>query len=389
MTLLSFFALTLTAMSLSLGAAAQAMIVPAPPAIAASSYILIDANSGAVLMSGNADERIPPASLSKLMTAYVAEVELAAGRLNLNDRVRISEKAWRTGGSKMFVLVNDEVRVEDLMRGIVIQSGNDASIAIAEHVAGDEANFAIMMNQFAQQMGMQNTRFGNATGLPASMTELDPGYTTARDMVILARHKIKDHPQFYLWHSEQDFTFAGITQANRNRLLWQNPAVDGLKTGFTADSGYSLVASAEQDGMRLITAVMGAATAEVRFTETQKMLGYGFRFFETPALFDAHQSIREVRVWGGAQDMLQLGLPEDLFVTIPRGARPELRQQFTLIEPLNAPIEAGDVMGRIIVTHGDQVLADEPLLALHAVARGGLMKRGMDRVRRLIHDFRN
>lgn len=389
MKVLSVFASTLAVLTLSGVGLAQAMIVPAPPSIAASSFIMMDANSGAVLMSGNPDERIPPASLSKLMTAYVAEVELASDRMSLDDRVRISEKAWRTGGSKMFVLVNDEVRVEDLMRGIVIQSGNDASIAIAEHVAGDEFNFAIMMNQYAQQMGMRNTQFGNATGLPASMTEFDPGFTTARDMVLLARHKMKDHPQFYLWHSERDFTFAGITQANRNQLLWQNPAVDGLKTGFTEDSGYSLVASAEQDGMRLITAVMGAATPEIRFTETQKMLGYGFRFFETPALFESGEAIRQVRIWGGAQDELQLGLAETLFVTIPRGARNDLRQQVSLAEPLQAPIRAGDVLGRLVIMHGDQVLADQPLLALHSIAQGGFMKRGMDRIRRMFHDFRN
>ena len=387
MKVLSALVMTLTAMGLSLIGFAQPMIVPAPPAIAAPTFILMDANSGAILMSGNPDDRMPPASLSKMMTSYVAEVELAAGRLSLDDRVRISEKAWRTGGSKMFVLVNDEVRVEDLMRGIVIQSGNDASIAIAEHLAGDEANFAIMMNQYAQQMGMTNTHFGNSTGLPASMTELDPGYTTARDMAILARRKVMDYPQYYSWYSERDFSFANITQANRNRLLWQNPAVDGLKTGFTEDSGYSLVASAEQDGMRLITAVMGAATPEVRFTETQKMLGYGFRFFETPELYRAQQVVQNIRVWGGQQDSLQLGLTESLYVTIPQGARAELRQQITLVEPVLAPIAAGEVMGRLVVMHGNNVLADQPLVAIQAVPQGRLLKRGTDRIRRLFHEL--
>lgn len=379
--------LIVTTLGLSLNGLTQPMIVPAPPAIAAPSYILMDANSGAILMSGNPDVRMPPASLSKMMTSYVAEVELAAGRLNLDDRVRVSEKAWRTGGSKMFVLVNDEVRVEDLMRGIVIQSGNDASIAIAEHIAGDEANFAIMMNQYAQQMGVTDTQFGNSTGLPASMTELAPGHTTARDMAILARRKVMDHPQYYSWYSERDFTFANITQANRNRLLWQNPAVDGLKTGFTEDSGYSLVASAEQDGMRLITAVMGAATPEIRFTETQKMLGYGFRFFETPELYRAQDVVEQIRVWGGQQDQLQLGLAESLFITIPQGARADLRQQITLTEPVLAPITEGEVMGRLVVMLGNDVLADQPLLALQGVPRGGFIKRGTDRVRRFFHEF--
>lgn len=378
---------TLMAAILTANVTAQPVLVPASPAIAAVSFILMDANSGAILMSGNPDQKMPPASLSKMMTSYVAEVELAAGRLNLDDRVRISEKAWRTGGSKMFVLVNDEVRVEDLLRGIVIQSGNDASIAIAEHLAGDEANFAIMMNQYAQQMGMTQSNLGNATGLPAAMTELDPGYTTARDMVILARHKVMDHPQFYNWYSERDFTYADITQANRNRLLWQNPAVDGLKTGYTEDSGYSLVASAEQEGMRLLTAVMGAATPEIRFSETQKMLGYGFRFFETPEVYGANERIHEIRIWGGQQDVLQLGLRDSLFVTIPKGSRAELRQQIILAEPIEAPVAEGQVMGRVVFTQEGRVLADQPLIALVGVAQAGLLKRGADRLRRLFNDL--
>lgn len=378
---------TLMAAILTANVTAQPVLVPASPAIAAVSFILMDANSGAILMSGNPDQKMPPASLSKMMTSYVAEVELAAGRLNLDDRVRISEKAWRTGGSKMFVLVNDEVRVEDLLRGIVIQSGNDASIAIAEHLAGDEANFAIMMNQYAQQMGMTQSNLGNATGLPAAMTELDPGYTTARDMVILARHKVMDHPQFYNWYSERDFTYADITQANRNRLLWQNPAVDGLKTGYTEDSGYSLVASAEQEGMRLLTAVMGAATPEIRFSETQKMLGYGFRFFETPEVYGDNERIHEIRIWGGQQDVLQLGLRDSLFVTIPKGSRAELRQQIILAEPIEAPVAEGQVMGRVVFTQEGRVLADQPLIALVGVAQAGLLKRGADRLRRLFNDL--
>lgn len=378
---------TLMAAILTANVTAQPVLVPASPAIAAVSFILMDANSGAILMSGNPDQKMPPASLSKMMTSYVAEVELAAGRLNLDDRVRISEKAWRTGGSKMFVLVNDEVRVEDLLRGIVIQSGNDASIAIAEHLAGDEANFAIMMNQYAQQMGMTQSNLGNATGLPAAMTELDPGYTTARDMVILAHHKVMDHPQFYNWYSERDFTYADITQANRNRLLWQNPAVDGLKTGYTEDSGYSLVASAEQEGMRLLTAVMGAATPEIRFSETQKMLGYGFRFFETPEVYGANERIHEIRIWGGQQDVLQLGLRDSLFVTIPKGSRAELRQQIILAEPIEAPVAEGQVMGRVVFTQEGRVLADQPLIALVGVAQAGLLKRGADRLRRLFNDL--
>lgn len=352
---------------------ANTLIVPAPPMVAASSYIMIDAHSGAVLVEHNADQRLPPASLTKMMTAYIAETELAVGRLQLDDQVRISEKAWRTGGSKTFVLVDTNVAVEDLMRGIVIQSGNDASIAMAEHIAGTEDNFAAVMNQYAQRMGMTNTNFANSTGLPAANH-----YSTARDMAILSTHKVLDHPQYYAWYSEREFTFSGITQPNRNSLLWQNPLVDGLKTGHTEEAGYCLVASAVDDGMRLITVVMGAASNQARMQETQKLLSYGFRYFETNKLFDAVSNLHDARIWGGVDDQVALGLSDDLFVTVPKGSSGSVRTLLEVDSQLEAPVRAGQVLGELRVVQGDNVLAVRDLIALADVERGGFFKRLWD-----------
>ncbi|MFY0665245.1 MAG: D-alanyl-D-alanine carboxypeptidase [Natronospirillum sp.] len=352
---------------------ADTLIVPAPPMVAASSYIMIDANSGAVLVEHNADQRLPPASLTKMMTAYIAETELAAGRLQLDDQVRISEKAWRTGGSKTFVLVDTDVRVEDLMRGIVIQSGNDASIAMAEHLAGTEDNFAAVMNQYAQRLGLTNTNFVNSTGLPAPNH-----YSTARDMALLSTHKVLDHPQYYAWYSEREFTFSGITQPNRNTLLWQNPLVDGLKTGHTDEAGYCLVASAVDGGMRLITVVMGTSSNQARIQETQKLLSYGFRYFETNKLFDAVSNLHDARIWGGSADQVALGLVEDLYVTIPKGSSGTVRTILEVDTQLEAPIRTGQVLGELRVVQGEQVLAVHDLIALQDVERGGFFKRMWD-----------
>ena len=358
---------------LALPSFANTLIVPAPPMVAASSYIMIDAHSGAVLVEHNADQRLPPASLTKMMTAYIAETELAAGRLQLDDQVRISEKAWRTGGSKTFVLVDTDVSVEDLMRGIVIQSGNDASIAMAEHLAGTEDNFAAVMNQYAQRMGLSNTNFVNSTGLPAPNH-----YSTARDMAILSTHKVLDHPQYYAWYSEREFTFSGITQPNRNSLLWQNPLVDGLKTGHTEEAGYCLVASAVDEGMRLITVVMGTSSNQARIQETQKLLSYGFRYFETNKLFDAVSNLHDARIWGGATDQVALGLVDDLFVTIPKGSSGSVRTLLEVDSQLEAPVTTGQVLGELRVMQGDEVLAVRDLIALEDVERGGFFKRIWD-----------
>lgn len=355
------------------GAQSNPLIVPAPPMVAASSYIMIDAFSGRVLVEHNADARLPPASLTKMMTAYIAETELAAGRLQLDDPVRISEKAWRTGGSKTFVLVDTDVSVEDLMRGIVIQSGNDASIALAEHLAGSEDNFAAVMNQYAQRMGLTNTNFVNATGLPANNH-----YSTARDMAKLATHKALDHPQYYKWYSEREFTFSGITQPNRNTLLWQNPSVDGLKTGHTEEAGYCLVASAVEEGMRLITVVMGTSSNAARIQETQKLLSYGFRYFESNKVQEAATALHAGRIWGGEVDEVSLGIADDLYVTVPKGSAGSIRKVLEVDSQLEAPVRVGQVIGELRVMQGEEVLAVRDLIALHDVERGGFFKRIWD-----------
>lgn len=371
--LLALVVLTLAGSSL-----AQEMIVPAPPSIGAQAYIMMDANSGEVLIEHNADERLPPASLSKLMTAYVAEVELASGRMSLDDMVPISENAWRTGGSKTFVLVDTEVSVEDLMRGIVIQSGNDASVAMAEYLAGSEENFVDIMNQYAERIGMENTEFANSTGLPSSDGR---GMSTARDLAMLSQRKINDHPEYYGWYSEREFTYAGITQPNRNRLLWQNPAADGLKTGHTTEAGYSLAASAVEDGMRLITVVLGTNSEQSRLQETQRMLSYGFRYFENEKLYDAEDELHQARIWAGAVDTVKLGLEEDLFVTIPKGSAERLRSVVEVDAQLEAPVSAGDVLGTLSIRNGDNVIVERDLVALEAVEQGSFFKRIWDRIR--------
>lgn len=277
-------------------------IIPAPPQLAASSWILMDANSGRILAEHNADERLPPASLTKLMTAYLVERELDRGTINLTDMVNISENAWRTGGSKMFIEVGDRVSVDNLLHGIIIVSGNDASVAMAEHLAGGEAPFADLMNQHATRLGMNDTHFMNATGLPH-----ENHYSTAHDMARLSRYIINDYPEHYAIYSQRNFSFAGIDQPNRNRLLWRDPTVDGLKTGWTTEAGYCLVASAQRDGMRLISVVMGTSSEEARAQESQKLLSYGFRFYETMKLYERGAVLATPRVWGGDINELRVG----------------------------------------------------------------------------------
>lgn len=378
--------LALAVLMLAGSVLAQDMIVPAPPSISAEAYIMIDAHSGEVLIEHNADQQLPPASLTKLMTAYVAEVELAAGRMNLDDMVPISEKAWRTGGSKTYVLVDTEVSVEDLMRGIVIQSGNDASVAMAEYLAGSEENFVDIMNQYADRIGMENTEFANATGLPSSDGR---GVSTARDLAFLSQRKISDHPQYYGWYSEREFTFAGITQPNRNRLLWQNPAADGLKTGHTAEAGYSLAASAVEDGMRLITVVLGTDSERARLQETQRMLSYGFRYFENEKLHDAGDELHQARIWAGEADMVSLGLEDDLFVTIPKGSADSLRSVVEVDAQLEAPVSAGDILGTLSIKQGDEVIVERDLVALEPVEQGSFFKRLWDRIKLFFLGFFN
>jgi len=358
--------------------AAQAL-VPQPPKLAASAYILIDAVTGKVIVESNADEVLAPASLTKLMTAYMLDYEVEAGNVSLDDQVRISEKAWRTKGSRMFIQEGTFVKLEDLMRGIIIQSGNDASVAVAEHIAGSEEAFADLMNLHADRLGMTQTTFRNSTGLPAEGHQ-----TTARDLAILARAIIRDYPEQYSVYSEKEFTFNKIRQPNRNKLLWRDSTVDGLKTGYTSAAGYCLVASAKKDGQRLISVVLGAAGTESRAQESQKLLTYGMRFFETHVLYDADEIVTQARVWGGAEDYLDLLLEKELAVTIPRGQAKYIKATMDINADIEAPIAPGDVLGTLVIALDEDIIVERDLVASVDLLEGGFIKGMVDSVTRLI-----
>ena len=356
--------------------------VPAAPQIGASSYLLIDFNSDSILVENNADLRVEPASITKLMTAYVVFSELDQGNITLEETVAISEKAWRTGGSRMFIEPNMQVTVEDLIRGMVIQSGNDASVALAEHVAGSEEAFAGLMNHYSELLGMGSTNFTNSTGLPGP-----EHYTTARDIAILSAATIRDFPDYYPWYSEKEFTFNNIRQHNRNTLLWRDPAIDGLKTGHTEAAGYCLAASAKRDGMRLISAVMGSSSESSRASETQTLLNYGFRFFETVQLYEAGQELAPARVWKGMTEEVMVGLTDPVFVTIPRGRYDDLEAQVQIEPQLSAPLEAGTVVGTINVQLGEELVASRQLVTMSMVEEAGFFGSTWDSLKLWMSGF--
>ncbi len=354
---------------LSSVAAAQ-NIIPEPPAIDATGYLLIDADTERVLAGQEMDATLPPASLTKIMTSFVAAAELAAGRISITDDVPISVAAWRTPGSRMFVREGTTVTLGELLKGIVVQSGNDASVAVAEYIAGTETAFAEMMNQQAQALGMYASHFQNATGLP------DEGhYTSVRDLATLTRALIRRYPEHYASYAERSFTFNDIEQPNRNRLLWRDRTVDGVKTGYTKEAGYCLVASALRDGMRLITVVMGTTSDEARMRETQKLLKYGFRYFQTQKLYDANVMLKQSEVWYGAVDTVKLGVTDLVYVTIPRGRYDDLKAETDIARVIEAPLEPGQELGALRVTLDDEVVFEAPLVALEAVAAAGFFKR--------------
>ncbi|MFL1465263.1 D-alanyl-D-alanine carboxypeptidase family protein [Marinobacter sp. HN1S83] len=355
---------------------AQTVLIPSPPQVAGSSYILMDPLSGRVIMDENSNERLPPASLTKMMTAYIVERELDEGRISMSDMVPISVNAWRTEGSRTFVQEGTEVSVENLLKGVIIQSGNDASVALAEFIAGSEGAFVDIMNQQAQLLGMQDTNFENATGLPSP-----DHFSTAHDLALLARAIINDYPESYPLYAEKHFTYNNIRQPNRNSLLWRDDSVDGLKTGHTEEAGYCLVASAKRNGTRLIAVVMGTDSTTARAQEIQKMLNYGFRYYESETLFGAGQELIEARIWGGREDELSVGVTEEVNVTIPRGSRDSLESTVDLDSVIKAPIKVGDELGRLQVKLGDDVIVDQPVLALSDVPEGGLFKRLWDAIK--------
>ncbi|MBK1733304.1 D-alanyl-D-alanine carboxypeptidase family protein [Thiococcus pfennigii] len=353
--------------------------IPAPPAIGATSYLLMDHDTGAVLVESNADERVEPASLTKIMTAYAVFREIAAGKLSAADEVLISEKAWRTEGSRTFLDVGSRVSVDDLLMGMIVQSGNDASVALAEHIAGSEAAFAGLMNAHAQRLGAVNSRFTNATGLP------DPElYTTARDIALIASAVIREFPEEYGRYKVKEFVYNDIRQSNRNRLLFRDESVDGMKTGYTAAAGYCLVASAQRDGMRLISVVMGTSGAEQRARDSLALLNYGFRFYESHRLYEGGAPVQRLRIWQGRQAEVPIGPSQDVHVTIPRGRYPQLGAALDPVLGREAPVASGERLGTIIVSLDGQEVLRVPAVALEEVPRGNLWRRLVDSVLRMV-----
>jgi len=353
-------------------------VVPPPPQLAAKSWVLMDAASGNVLVDHEGSQRLPPASLTKLMTSHVAALELQRGRIKAGDLVTISENAWRMGGSKMFVKVGDQVAVSDLLRGIIVQSGNDASIALAEHLAGGEDTFAALMNQEAKRLGLADSHFVNATGWPA-----EGHYSSALDMAKLARAIVIEDPEHYALYAEKEFVWNGIKQPNRNLLLWRDPTVDGLKTGHTEEAGYCLVASSKRDGQRLIAAVFGTDSEAARATETAKLLAYGFNFFDSKTFFKKGATIQTAAVWKGAARTLKAGVAADFSAALPKRASGEYQTRIVLKEgDIVAPVAAGASLGRVELVGGDgKVVMQAPLVALEAVEEGGFFRRMWDGIR--------
>ena len=367
--------LILLSIALFQTALAAPRIIPAPPQLATEGHILLDAATGTVIIEENAEMRLPPASLTKIMTSYIIASEIQQGRISLDDLVPISVKAWKMEGSRMFIREGTEVKVADLIRGIVIQSGNDASVAMAEFIAGDEDAFADVMNQVAQKLGMTRTQFKNATGLP------DEGhYTTAKDLSILARALIRDFPEHYKVYKEKYFSYNDIRQANRNSLLWGDDAVDGMKTGHTQAAGFCLVASAEKKDMRLVSVVMGATSERSRSTESQKLINYGFRYFESVKLYDGLESLRRVKVWGGLHESLDVGIEAPARLTIPTGARGALAAEVTLDPVIKAPVSQGQTLGLLRISLEGETLLERPVVALNGVDEAGLVSSLIDEV---------
>ena len=337
------------------------------PTINASGYLLVDVESGQVLSENNADARLEPASLTKIMTAHVVFAEIKAGRIALQDMVLISEKAWKMPGSKMFIEVNKQVSVEELLKGLIIQSGNDAAVALAEHVAGSEEAFAELMNKHAAQLGMHGTNFVNASGMPE-----ENHYTTPRDIALVTESTILEFPELYKWYADKEYTYNKITQPNRNRLLWQDESVDGVKTGHTKAAGYCLVSSAKRDDTRLIAVVMGTKSDSSRVVESRKLLNWGFRFFETRTLFKAGDELKSVKIWKGEVDTLRVGAGDDIVVRYPRDMKDQLKAKLTISTTLEAPVSKGQQVGTVEVMLEDNKLKSVPLIALEEVKEAGL-----------------
>src|SRR5687768_5160844 len=368
--LLCLFALPVTAQQ------SQLYIVPQTLSLAAKSYVLADFQSGQTLVSQNARERVEPASLTKLMTAYVVFSALYQKRITLTQTVAVSERAWRSQGSRMFIEPNKLVTVDELMRGMIVQSGNDACIALAEAVSGSESAFVQLMNKEASRLGMKSTRFANSTGLPHA-----EHYSTAHDLALLAVAMIRDFPEYYPLYSLREYTYNKITQANRNRLLWLDPNVDGVKTGHTEAAGYCLVTSARRGERRLISVVMGTASETARAMESQRLLNHGFQFFDTVRLYPKEHEVIAIQLWKGAQDKLKTGFGYDVYFTLPKSQADKLKAKMEYKQPLVAPINAGQKVGVVKFTLNGKPVAEHPLVALETVSAANFFGRAWDSLR--------
>ena len=376
----SFFNSFVVVLSMSIvHCAAAKQFLPDAPKINAKAWILVDADTGYVIAEKNADEALPPASLAKMMTTYITTKEIKENRLKEDDLVLISDNAWRLGGartktSSMFLNPRSKVSVIDLMHGVIIQSGNDAAIALAEHISGDETAFADYMNFQAEQLGMVNTYYANSSGLPA-----EGMVTSARDATIIAREIINNNPDYYSIYSKKNFTYNNTPQKNRNGLLWKDGSVDGLKTGYTNEAGYCLVASSKRGGMRLISAVLGANSKESRERESQKLFSYGFRHYETEKVYGAGEIIKEnAPLWYGKKNFLNLTIADDITLTYPKGERENLSAEITLDNEIKAPITAGQVLGNLEITLEGESLISTPLVAEKDIPEAGLFSRIFD-----------
>jgi D-alanyl-D-alanine carboxypeptidase (penicillin-binding protein 5/6) len=362
--------------SLTLATVASAQIAaPSPPTLNAKGYLLTDFRSGSALASKNADERLEPASITKLMTAYAVFRAIKSGQIAITDEVLVSEKAWKTPGSRMFIEVNTRVPVELLLPGMIVQSGNDASVALAEHVAGTEETFAEVMNQLAAELGMTNTHYRNSTGLPA-----ENHYTSAADIAKLAGALIREFPDYYRWYSQKEFSYNGITQGNRNALLWRDETVDGMKTGYTENAGYCLVSSAERDGMRLISVVLGTKSPAARANESQALLNYGFRFYESSLLWDQGEVITDARVWKGDRESTSLIVKEAVYITVPRGAQGEIETSIVLPDQLIAPLDIDTAVGQVRAVVGSEIVSEQAIYSAEAIPEGSLMQTTWDEI---------
>ncbi len=374
---------TLAAGLLSLASWAAQAQAPQPPDVAARSYILLDVNSSQVLAAKDPDMSVEPASLTKLMSAYLVFQALKDGKLNLQQEVVVSERAWRTGmtgASRSYIDVGSRVKVEDLVKGMIVQSGNDATVALAEAVGGSVEHFVELMNRQAQAFGLKATSFKNPEGLPA------PGHvSTARELMVIATHVVRDFPQYASYDAMKEFTYNKIKQQNRNLLLWRDPSVDGLKTGYTDAAGYCMIATARRDTpsgpRRLLSVVLGTASSEARANESQKLLNWGYSAFDNVKLYDAGQSLADARVWKGSANQVKLGSQEPLLVTVPRGTGSSLKTEIQRTDPLIAPLTKGQRVGSIKITAGGQVVAERPLVVLDAVNAAGFFGRAWDAIR--------